>query len=74
MAGKTLYVDLVAQGKAQFAGNRDLFERFRSALTVFPGNFEIMPGTGATTSHAPPAIAPQSDPFKHEANPRTPQS
>jgi alkyl sulfatase BDS1-like metallo-beta-lactamase superfamily hydrolase len=72
MAGSVLYLDLVAQGRAQFAGSRELFDRFRGSLVVFPANFEIMPGTAPAGTALPPTTVPSADPLRQEPLPASP--
>lgn len=45
MGGQTTFDQLLAQGKAQFDGDRKAFDQLKSTLTVFKPDFELMPGT-----------------------------
>lgn len=45
MGGKASFEQLLAQGKAQFIGDRKPFDQLRSTITIFTPDFELMPGT-----------------------------
>ena len=60
MGGQTTFDKLLAQGKAQFDGDRKAFDQLKSTLTVFKPDFELMPGT------KPKVVVPMKprDPFE----------
>jgi alkyl sulfatase BDS1-like metallo-beta-lactamase superfamily hydrolase len=60
MGGQTTFDQLLAQGKAQFDGDRKAFDQLKSTLTVFKPDFELMPGT------KPKVVVPMKprDPFE----------
>ena len=65
MMGRSSFDDLIKAGKATFAGDRKPFDQLRSLLVVFAPNFEIMPGTAATSSAARDANAKEEpSPFQ----------
>jgi alkyl sulfatase BDS1-like metallo-beta-lactamase superfamily hydrolase len=45
MGGKASFEQLLAQGTAQFIGDRKPFDELRSTITIFSPDFELMPGT-----------------------------
>ena len=45
MGGKASFEQLLAQGSAQFIGDRKPFDELRSTITIFSPDFELMPGT-----------------------------
>jgi alkyl sulfatase BDS1-like metallo-beta-lactamase superfamily hydrolase len=54
MMGQASFDDLIKEGKAEFDGDRTLFDQLRAILVPFTPDFEILPGTAATkTSSAP---------------------
>ena len=60
MGGQTTFEKLLAEGKAQFVGDRKVFDQLRSTMTTFAPDFELMPGTKVK---APPAKL-NKDPFE----------
>jgi len=47
MMGTATFDDLLAAGKARFAGDRKPFDQLRSLMVRFTPDFEILPGTAA---------------------------
>jgi len=47
MMGTATFDDLLAAGKAKFAGDRKPFDQLRSLMVRFTPDFEILPGTAA---------------------------
>ncbi|PSJ52198.1 hypothetical protein C7I84_26635 [Mesorhizobium ephedrae] len=61
MGGRSTFDELLASGKANFDGDRKFFDDVRSTLSVFPPDFELIPGTKPSESSAPSA---KKDPFE----------
>jgi linear primary-alkylsulfatase len=64
MMGASSFDDLIADGKAQLDGNRDVYEQLKSTLVQFDIGFEMMPGTGSadlTPERNPLEQAPPTD-------------
>jgi len=59
MMGKATFDDLIKDGKATFAGNREPFDLLRSSLVRFTADFEVLPGTGGKR-----LAQPTGDPFE----------
>ena len=45
MGGQTTFEQLIAQGKANFEGDRSKFDQLKSVMTTFTPDFELVPGT-----------------------------
>ena len=58
MGGKATFDQLLAQGKAQFVGDRKPFDELRGALTIFTPDFELMLGTKLRQLNPPSGIDP----------------
>ena len=54
MMGASTFDDLVAAGKAKFAGDRKPFDQLRSLMVPFHPNFEMLPGTAPKAPSATP--------------------
>jgi alkyl sulfatase BDS1-like metallo-beta-lactamase superfamily hydrolase len=54
MMGTSTFDNLIAAGKAKFEGDRKPFEQLRSLMVSFTPDFEILPGTAASTATAGP--------------------
>jgi alkyl sulfatase BDS1-like metallo-beta-lactamase superfamily hydrolase len=65
MMGAVKFDDHIASGKAEFKGNRDVYEQLKTMLVHFDLGFEIMPGTGASD------LTPDQKPFEQEEPGRT---
>lgn len=61
MGGRSTFDELLASGKAKFDGDRKFFDDLRSTLSVFPPDFELIPGTKPSEGSAPSA---KKDPFE----------
>ncbi len=63
MMGKATFDDLIKNGKARLAGNREPYDLLKNSLVQFNMGFEILPGTGGTLLTAP------NHPFEQQAPP-----